>query len=362
MGQHQDKRNGIWFYQFEHNGKLYKRSSFPSRRAAYNAEHKQRITLAQETGQPIEVRPSITLEGYFEIWMSEHVKAQCRPRTADLYRQVFESHIQPRIGRVSIRDLSRTQVKAMFAELDQLGIARNTIGNVLIPLRACLNAAKDDGLIDFNPADRLKRSTRARTVRESAKVQSYTKEELATILEGIEREQIPYGLLMRTVAHSGLRMSEVTGLRPSDIAEDHLWVKRGVQYAKGRLDVFAPKSGRARRVDIPKETASLLRGLRGEWCFPRVGQPEMPAHPEHVRDAWKILLAKLDLRPLRVHDLRHTYACLLLQAGAPPSYVKEQLGHSSIQVTVDIYGHMIPGANRRWVDQTFGTEPPRITP
>ena len=63
------------------------------------------------------------------------------------------------------------------------------------------------------------------------------------------------------------------------------------------------------------------------------------------------LLEKAELRRVRLHDLRHTFASLLLQNGESPVYVKEQMGYSSIQVTVDIYGHLIPGANRQAVDR-----------
>src|SRR5580765_327781 len=58
------------------------------------------------------------------------------------------------------------------------------------------------------------------------------------------------------------------------------------------------------------------------------------------------LLEKAGVRQVRLHDLRHTYASLLIQQGESLAYVQKQLGHSSIQVTVDIYGHLIPGANR----------------
>ena len=62
------------------------------------------------------------------------------------------------------------------------------------------------------------------------------------------------------------------------------------------------------------------------------------------------LLKKAGLRQVRFHDLRHSYASLLLQQGKSPVYVKEQLGHSSIQITVDCYGHLIPGGNRQaWI-------------
>ena len=66
---------------------------------------------------------------------------------------------------------------------------------------------------------------------------------------------------------------------------------------------------------------------------------------------------------MRFHDLRHTFASLLLQQGESLAYVKDQMGHSSIQVTVDIYGHLVPGGNRAAVDKldmavaTTTTEP-----
>ena len=63
------------------------------------------------------------------------------------------------------------------------------------------------------------------------------------------------------------------------------------------------------------------------------------------------VLAKAGIRRIRLHDLRHTFGSLLLQNGASIIYVKEQMGHSSIQVTVDTYGHLIPGANVNFVDR-----------
>jgi len=74
--------------------------------------------------------------------------------------------------------------------------------------------------------------------------------------------------------------------------------------------------------------------------------------PDNIRHrVFYKLLKVAGLRKIRFHDLCHTYASLLLQQGESPVYVKEQMGHSSIQVTVDLYGHLIPGGNRRAVDR-----------
>ncbi len=70
-----------------------------------------------------------------------------------------------------------------------------------------------------------------------------------------------------------------------------------------------------------------------------------------MRHVFKRMLEKAKLRHVRIHDLRHTFASLLLQQDESVVYVKEQLGHGSIQITVDTYGHLIPGANRGAVNR-----------
>jgi integrase len=80
-----------------------------------------------------------------------------------------------------------------------------------------------------------------------------------------------------------------------------------------------------------------------------------------IRNIWKRMLDKAKLRDMRFHDIRHSFASLLLTNGESPVYVKEQLGHSSIQMTVDIYGHLIPGSNRQAVN-ALDEHAPKRTP
>ncbi len=85
-----------------------------------------------------------------------------------------------------------------------------------------------------------------------------------------------------------------------------------------------------------------------EFIFHRGGKP---IEQNSIRYPFKRILEKAGLREIRFHDIRHTYASLLLTDGATPVYVKEQMGHSSIQITVDIYGHLIPNSNREMVNR-----------
>jgi integrase len=128
----------------------------------------------------------------------------------------------------------------------------------------------------------------------------------------------------------------------------------------------APKSGKARRVDLPEVMVARLRTRKSiceaeavvtgreasPWVFPAPSDPSKPMNGAFVRyKVWYRVLRRAGVRQVRVHDLRHTYASLLLEAGEPMLYVKEQLGHSTIQTTVDLYGHVKPGKNREAVDR-----------
>ena len=129
--------------------------------------------------------------------------------------------------------------------------------------------------------------------------------------------------------------------------------------------ITTPKSGEARRVDMSRELTQALADLHlerqlqvaandwkkiSEWVF--CNETGGLLDPDNVRHrAFVPLLKASGLRRIRFHDLCHTFASLLIQEGESPVYVKEQMGHSSIQVTVDLYGHLIPGGNRQAIDR-----------
>ena len=99
-----------------------------------------------------------------------------------------------------------------------------------------------------------------------------------------------------------------------------------------------------------KEALAKGWGQIPEWIFCNEdGKPLWKSDFE--RRVFHKIFSKAGLRRIRFHDLRHTFASRLLQNGESPVYVKEQMGHHSIKVTVDIYGHLVPGSNREAVDR-----------
>jgi integrase len=322
--------------------------------------------------------PRLTVHAYGDRWLREHVAINCKPRTRELYASVFKRHIYPALGDLPLADVTRERLRELLATKAGAGLSRATLSNIIIPTRAMLNAAVDDGRIPGNPAVRLGRYSRGLTEQDARKVTALTTEELSAVLGAALKHYPEYADVLHVLAWTGLRLGEACGLQWGDLdaAGGFLEIRRAISYRQHRILVGAPKSGQARRVDVPRGLVVRLaerRSIRqaeaalaghevAPWIFPAPIDGANPMNPAFMRfKVWYRVLEHAKLRDVRLHDLRHTYASLLLQAGEPIAYVKEQLGHSSIQVTVDLYGHFVPGANRAAVDRlaeaTAGVEP-----
>jgi integrase len=107
-----------------------------------------------------------------------------------------------------------------------------------------------------------------------------------------------------------------------------------------------------------RKEETLRRGWQHlpDWAFCNAEGKPLDGDNLRSRVFYKVL-AKAGLRRVRLHDLRHTFASLLIQQGESLAYVRDQLGHASIQLTVDTYGHLIPGANRQAVDRLDDATP-----
>ena len=218
---------------------------------------------------------AVTLREYAERWLREHVAIACKPRTPEHYASVFKHHVYPALGDVALQDVSRERLRALLAARSTAGraskttkeadarpqpLARATLANILIPLRAMLNAAVDDGKIPGNPAVRLGRFSRGLNEREARKVQALTAEELARVLAVALKLYPEHADILHVLAWTGLPLGEACALRWDDVdqAGGFLEVRRTVGLRGRRLLVGAPKSGQARRVDLPTALAARL--------------------------------------------------------------------------------------------------------
>ena len=243
------------------------------------------------------------------------------------------------------------------------GLSKGTIKKTLSHLHAVLNIAVGDELILRNPVGRKCGKYYKQAPGGNEEVQPLNAEEVGLLLKTTLRYSPHCYALFLCAIHTGMRASELAGLKWGDIdlKSKFLTVRRSVV----RHHIHPTKSGKSRRVDLSdnllEELLDLRRQRRQEylkkgintipmWVFPNpVGKPLDMDRVKH--EHFDKNLTRAGLRRIRLHDLRHTYASLLIQNGESLAYVRDQLGHSSIKITVDVYGHLVPGANRQAVNK-----------
>jgi integrase len=191
-----------------------------------------------------------------------------------------------------------------------------------------------------------------------------SKAELTEFL-GMALEIAPFHYpLFLLLARTGMRVGEAIALKWSDLDFEQrlITVRRNINKF-GNADT--PKTAKVRRVDMSRQLKDALLKLHRlrkveklkngwdslpEWVFINSVGNHLDKNNLRNRVFHKIR-KEAKLRSFRIHDLRHTYASFLIQAGESLAYVRDQLGHHSIQVTVDIYGHLVPGGNKEAVDR-----------
>ena len=220
--------------------------------------------------------------------------------------------------------------------------------------------AVEDELLSGNPALRLGKYLR-RGDEPQPKIQPLARDEarhLVVVAEAQFPRWHPWVLL---ALRTGLRLGEQLALQWGDI--DFNGRRAQIQRNLVRGVLTSPKSHQRRFVDLSAELADTLLGWRrlqrarwlqkGQalppWVFPSLEGSALDER--NVRHVFARMLQTAELRQIRIHDCRHTFASLLLQAGAPITYVSQQLGHADPSITFRVYAHYLPDGSQKDVDR-----------
>jgi integrase len=294
-----------------------------------------------------------TVRQFLDHWVESTARPRLRPRTYVGYKQHVDTHIAPALGHLRLHALTPQQVQSMLAGLQLKKLAPRTIRGVRAVLRAALSDAIRWGLVARNAAAL---AHAPRVSRPELKV--FSPEQAKMFLEALQGERLE-ALFTVSVA-SGLRLGEILGLRWVDVDLERrtLRVNQALQRVGKKLRFVEPKSERSRRVvTLPSFALEALmrqqerqRGERllagSKWVdgglvfTTTIGTP---LDERNVRRVFKAVLKSAELPAIRIHDLRHTTATLLLTRGVHPRVVMETLGHSQISLTLDTYSHVLPG-------------------
>jgi integrase len=370
MGVKIRKRGGKWYVFVNYHGRRKAKCVGTSRELAEQVRRQLEAKLALgDLGVFVGDEKTQAFGSYADQWLEGYARIECKTSTADGYEGVIEQYLRPRFGSRALDQIKRDDVKAMINDLAAKDLSRNTVRNALCVIRGIFNEAIEAGIVEVNPAARLGRFTRTAKTAEVKGI-SLTPAEAEQFLQAAKEICPEYHPLFLMALRAGLRRGELVAVQWGDIqfGKDEQDTNRFivVEHNYVRREHTTTKSKKSRRVDMSRELRRVLIELRDRRLLTAFlkGKNDISDELVFLSPEGSILdpdnlyhryfqpvLTKAGLRRIRLHDLRHTFGSLLIQSGASIVYVKEQMGHSSIQVTVDIYGHLIPGANVSFVDR-----------
>lgn len=326
------------------------RSGFKTKEAALVALREVQATV--ESGRPEPTK--LTTGEFLDRWLAS-VEGQVRGGTWQNLESAVRLHLQPALGGVPLRRLTRTDVKAFVSDLVKRRSAKTT-RNLHGILRWALNAAVEDGLIASNPAARIRELPSGK----GPEMKVWTAEQAKAFLEATKDD--PLYPMWRLALVTGMRRGELLGLRWTDLDTSGTppSVSIGRQYSrqgKAGVSFGETKSGRGRRVDLDAATVAILREHRGKQeivgieglVFSRADGT--PMDPDSVTGWFQAAVRRTNLPRIRLHDLRHTAITMMLRARVHPKVVAERVGHANVGITLDRYSHWVPALGEDAADR-----------
>jgi integrase len=273
-----------------------------------------------------------------------------QPNTRERYQGIVRDFLRP-LDSLTLEQVDRPRVKRLLAELLKIR-APKTVELTYAVISGIFTEANELGYTNQNPASGLlKKLLPPKSKRTRSEPEPFKRQELGQFLEAAW-EKLPeaLALVLEIMAMTGMRLGEVLAMQVENL--DVLSCQYHIKETTRNNRFGIPKSGK-RLIDVEEtlmgKLGRYIKGLRKKELA--TGKPVSYLFPDltqrMIQQAMKRACRAAKLRARSPHDLRHTYATILLMDHYSPAYVQKQLGHHSISMTVDIYGHWIPGEGKK---------------
>jgi integrase len=317
--------------------------------------------LQTDAGNGLADPGQLTVADYLSRWLEHAHRPKVQPTTYFSNEPRFRLHLIPRLGHVRLAKLSPLHVEQLYAGMHEAGHSvqeRHKCGKLL---RAALAHAVRTGVMSNNPALRVPLPRAPKR-----EMHVYDAEQATKFLAAARVDRL-YGLYVLAL-DTGCRQGELFALTwpDFDFTTGSVLVQRGLEEIKGRHRLKEVKTAHARRrIDLSKFAQGVIHEHRKRmlaeghidgpvFCDSRGGW----LRKSNVqRTSFELIIKRAELPKIRFHDLRHTCATLLLLGDVNPKIVSERLGHSTIQLTLDTYTHVLPTMQRKAaerMDRFFG--------
>jgi integrase len=303
----------------------------------------------------------LTVSQYLTRWV-DSIGQSVRIATQIRYTQVVTQHIEPVVGRILLGKLTPLDVQRLYSDRLDAGLSPTTVALIHNVLHKALKQAVRWGLLTRNVTEAVDPPREA-----TPEYVTWNQEQAAVFLAVADSDEV--AALWRLALLTGMRRGELLGLKWEDVDLQRrvLSVKRTLSRGtRGAYTFGVPKTAHGRRsIALPQSAVEALQKHRIRQLESRLKAGAAyqdqdlvfadalggPLHPSTLAYQFKKLQRQAGVPPIRIHDLRHTSATLMLANGEHPKIVQERLGHADVSMTLNRYSHVTMDMQRDAADR-----------
>ena len=347
MPAYKDNKTGKWFCKFYYtdwqgnNRQKWKRGFATKKEAlAYERDFLERQSA----------NPDMTFQNLYELYM-EDMAARLKQSTILTKKHIYETHILPFFGSKPINEIKASDVRRWQNQLmnSQNGYSKTYLKTINNQLTCIINYAKRFYDLNTNPCGQAGSMGQAK----AEEMDYWTYDEYTTFREGIKDKPLSY-ICFQVLYWTGMREGELLALTAADInlMTKQIDINKTYQRLNGKDITTPPKTKKSRRkIPIPNFLCQELQNFINTRYMLDPNERLFPATKHFLSHEMERGCKKTGVNRIRIHDIRHSHASMLIEMGFAPLEIADRLGHESVKTTLDTYSHLYPDKDQQLADR-----------
>lgn len=345
MPAYKDEKTGSWYAKFYYEGFLGERKTkfkrgFETKKEALDYE---REFLVMQQGSV-----SMKLESFVEVYFKDK-EGRLKLRTVDIKRKLIEQKIIPYFAEKTLDEITPLDLMKWQNDLLNKGFKPTYLRMIQNQMTALFNHAERFYGLKNNPCKKIDKMGKPN----AKELNFWTKEEFDIFIDSFSEDEKVYKLIYELLFWLGCRIGEVMALTFSDIDYEKSTVTiNKTLFRRGKeILITTPKTeSSVREVTIPEFLVDEIKQYVESIYKPENDNRLFELTDRAVQKKIKSKANKCHLKPIRVHDLRHSHVAFLIEKGVQPLVIAQRVGHDSVNTTMNIYGHLYPNKQKQVAD------------